>query len=125
MTDKTLPIELVDTFYQDTYQDYTYGSLISFKKGTPVNVPADIAEKLLRHPDVYAKAKKAVEDAVIPPKPKPMEDTTELKDAIAKMTATDLIELADNRYKTKLNRNLGTENIRQEVNRLVDMFGAV
>jgi hypothetical protein len=125
MTEKTVPIQLVESFYADTYQDYTYGSQIEFIKGKPVNVPAAIAEKLLRHADVYEKAKSAKEDAIIPEKPKPFEDTTEIRDVIERMTAAELIQFAEEKYKTKLNRNLGTDNIRAECIRLVDLMGIV
>ena len=76
--------------HRETYTDGAYGSRIAFTKGQSVLVPADLAAKLLRHPDVYTHGedKKAVVVEVQEQKTE-NEDSQAIRDRIARLSSLD------------------------------------
>lgn len=111
---------------RETYIDGTYGSRIAFTKGQSVLVPADLAAKMLRHPDVYAKgdAKKA-EVVEVQEQPVVDEDSQAIRDRIAVMDKTALESFVKTTYRMDIDKRKSVESLRQQAINLVDQYGAV
>jgi len=108
-----------------TYTEGTYGSRIVFAQGQTVLVPADLAAKLLRHPDVYAKgdAKKA-EVVEVQEQTLVDEDSQAIRDRIAAMDKTALESFVKTTYRMDIDKRKSVESLRQQAINLVDQYGA-
>lgn len=109
------------------YRDGAYGSGIVFQQGETKLVPADLAAKLLRHPDVYVPG---VEAGAVPVELKePVkqtqdESTQDLRDTIAFMDKDALETFAKTNFKIDLDKRKSVNALRQHVTQLVDQYGA-
>ncbi len=112
------------------YVDGTYGTRISFVQGETKLVPADKAELMLRHADVYERGEET-KDMPKPAKNKKGQkkqtdeevQLQEMRDAISIMEKDALREFAKTRYSIELKGNKKVETFRQEVLGLVDQYG--
>lgn len=112
------------------YTEGTYGSGIVFKQGQTVSVPDDLALKLLKHPDVYAKgdAKQAVEVPIEFPEVKQLAEEAalqDMRDLIAAMPKETVLETAERDYGRKLDKRKNEDNLRAELIQLIDQYGLV
>lgn len=112
------------------YLEGTYGSNIRFLAGQTVSVPNDLALKLLRHPDVYAKGdlKQAVEVPIERPEVKQLAEETalqDMRDLIASMPKDTVLETAERDYGRKLDKRKNEDNLRAELIQLIDQYGLV
>lgn len=111
--------------HRETYTDGAYGSRIVFTKGQSVLVPADLAAKLLRHPDVYTQGenKKAVVVEVQEQKTE-NEDSQAIRDRIAVMDKTALESFVKTTFRIDIDKRKGVEALRQQAIGLIDQYGA-
>ena len=116
---------------RESYTEGTYGSNIVFTKGETVLVDAELAEKLLRHPDCYVRGEEVDAPSAVIPKRNPhteLEDTEaaqEARDLIANMDKPALIEYAKVNYRMDLDGRKSVASLRTEVIQLVDLSGVV
>lgn len=135
---------------KETYTDHLYGTGLSFTKGQERAMPADIARKFLRHPDMFEEGSaKAVADAPAQPdkvEDKDEDDTTrqlaaakkledenrekenrilDLKQQINIMTKDSLAEYAMTNYKQNLDKRKSVAELRQAVTGMIDQYGVV
>lgn len=110
---------------RETYIDGTYGSRIAFTQGQSVLVPADLAAKMLRHPDVYTQgdAKKA-EVVEVQEQTLVDEDSQAIRDRIAAMDKTALESFVKTTYRMDIDKRKSVESLRQQAINLVDQYGA-
>lgn len=134
-----------------TYTDHLYGTGLSFAQGQERAMPADIARKFLRHPDMFEEGSaKAVADA--PAQSGNVEDKEEdddtarrlaeakkledeqrdkenrildLKQQINIMTKDSLAEYAMTNYQQNLDKRKSVAELRQAVTGMIDQFGVV
>lgn len=109
------------------YREGAYGSGIVFQQGETKLVPADLAAKLLRHPDVYAPGVEAGAQTVelkAPAKQTQDESTQDLRDTIAFMDKDALEVFAKTNFKIDLDKRKSVASLRQHVTQLVDQYGA-
>lgn len=111
---------------RETYIDGAYNSGTQFVRGVSQPVPAALAAKLLRHPDVYVPGDVIPLPSVAPDAPKP--DNTEnenqdMRDAIAAMDKDALITYAKTHFNHTLGKNNSVETLRSKVTGLFDQFG--
>jgi hypothetical protein len=112
------------------YLEGTYGSSIRFLAGQTVSVPDDLALKLLRHPDVYAKGdlKQAVDVPIERPEVEQLAKETalqDMRDLIKAMPKDIVLETAERDYGRKLDKRKNEENLRAELVQLIDQYGLV
>lgn len=126
------------------FVELNYGSGLSFEPGQTRVVPHELAERLLRHADVFSKGEDG--DATVTEKPESGDGTQEQIDAAAKEKAAkdaelsqrqDLVDqinqmgkdalkdFANVKYGQALPKTLSVENMRIKVVGLIDQFGAV
>lgn len=134
------------------WSDRLYNTGLSFVADQVRNLPEHIANQLLRHPDIFARAK-VVDPVAATPAPAPAaakavkkDDTEELlakgkKDQAAKhdqqveiqavydqidrMDKDGLIQFASTRYQQPLSKQAKVETLRAKVRGFVDQFGVV
>lgn len=110
-----------------TYTEGTYGSRIEFAQGQTVLVPADLAAKLLRHPDVYQTGETTQAVAVEVPDGKQEEEqqneVQNVRDQIAIMDKEALKSFAKTTFRVDLDSRKGINALREQVTGLVDQFG--
>lgn len=115
------------------YREGTYGSGIVFTKGETKLVPSDLANKLLRHADVYVAGtvSKGVEVASMPDAVKKTDEQNEeeimqsLRDSIQTMDKDALETYARTQFKIDIDKRRGLDKLRQQVTQLIDQYGAV
>lgn len=134
---------------KETYTDHLYGTGLSFTKGQERAMPADIARKFLRHPDMFEEgsAKAVAEAQAEPDKVDDQDDDTarqlaeakkredeqrdkenrilDLKQQINIMTKDSLAEYAMTNYKQNLDKRKPVAELRQAVTGMIDQFGVV
>ena len=114
--------------HRPTYREGCYGSGIVFTKDGVVNVDDDaLANKLLRHPDVYVKADAAAEAEPVSVQ-KPESDATEdaaqdTRDAIMAMDKAALSSYAKTHFSVDVDQRKSVGNLRTQVVGLFDQFG--
>ena len=111
---------------RETYVEGAYNSGLEFVKGVSRPVPAALAAKLLRHPDVYVAGDVIPLPAVAPEPSKPQDsddDNQDMRDSIAIMDEAALIAYAKTHYNVTLNKNMRVENMRAKVTGLFDQYG--
>lgn len=111
---------------RENYTEGTYGSRIEFKQGQSVLVPVELANKLLRHPDVYVPGneKKAEVVEIVQKDTNEPDEVQNVRDQIASMDKVGLESFAKVNFNIDLDKRKGVENLRQQVIGLVDQFGA-
>lgn len=112
------------------YKDGLYGSGITWKKGEVIEVPNEIAEKLLNHPDVWIKADGRSKIASVAELPVKEEEATEdevqlAKDSLKLMDAESLRAYAQTNFAgIKISKSITKpETLRAKVENLIDQFG--
>ena len=102
-----------------------------WKSGDVKDVPEDIAAKLLRHPDVFRRAKNGAEptEKVEPPQSAALEDIEaarmqDIRYQVGNMTEKQaVIDFAQANFGRKLSSKLGLEKLKLEAVRLIDLYG--
>lgn len=139
---------------REFWSDRLYGTGLVFKAKQKRALPAPIARKLLRHVDLFnevesdagKEADKAPKDDAPKNKQASVDDTqqlldeqaaknkdkeaeqnelTALYDTVNTMDKDQLKEFAQTHYQQKINRSKSVENLRIEVNGMIDRFGVV
>lgn len=111
---------------RERYVDGCYGSRIEFQQGQTLLVPADIAAKMLRHPDVYVPgAEKGADVAVVDESKanKEPEEIQELRDQIANMDKPALKLFAKERFRMDIDSRKSLGDLRGQVTGLLDQYG--
>lgn len=114
--------------HRPTYREGCYGSGIVFAKDGVINVEDDaLANKLLRHPDVYVKADVAAEAApvVVPKAPtNDQEDAAQdTRDSIMAMDKAALASYAKTHFSVEVDQRKSVGSLRTQVVGLFDQFG--
>lgn len=106
------------------YTDGAYGSYIEFSRGQSLALPADLAKKLLRHPDQYAPGDSGAIKA--DPKTTQKEDLEEhdqqVRDSIAILDKDALIDFAQLHFHAKVERS-DVYDMRAKVTGMFEQFG--
>jgi hypothetical protein len=113
---------------RDTYTDGAYQSHITWNRGETKPVPADIAAKLLQHPDQYQLGDPITTE--LPPVPVKKADDTEerlqdVRDSIQAMTKAGLMSFTQTNYRIKMDKNQPIASMRAQAIQLVDQFGVI
>ena len=111
---------------RETYIDGAYNSGTQFERGVSRPIPAALAAKLLRHPDVYVPGDAIPLPSVAPDAPKQdntEDDNQDIRDAIATMGKDALITYAKTHFNQNLGKNNSVETLRSKVTGLFDQFG--
>lgn len=147
---QALNVAVTYTGKDDPFKDRIYRSGLTFTPGQTREVPVTLAERFLRHKDVFqradvakvapAKAAKAAPDVV----QKPVDDTTELLDQAQKdqdqqreldegrfalmgqieaMDRKAVIEWAQDHYKQKIPGNVSVAAARDMAKGFIDQYG--
>lgn len=113
--------------HRPTYREGCYGSGIEFVQGESVAIEDDIlAAKLLRHPDVYAKADDEPTNVIAktPPAETDVEDAAQdARDAIMAMPKIALTAYAKTHFSASLDQTKKVGELRMQVVGLYDQFG--
>ena len=104
-----------------------YGTRVVFKPGESILMPDDVAQKLLKHPDVYAPGNVLEANAVdIKPVVSSDDDTQDLRDSVLNLDSYEALNnIAANDYGQKLDKRKSIATLRTEVISMIDRFGAV
>jgi hypothetical protein len=138
MTDTTQAVKY--TGRETPFVDRNYGSGLSFAPGQIRTIPSDLAEKLLRHADVFEAAASALpkkasqaddtDEVLVQAEAKKLEDTAtqnRLQDLFDQVNAMDkdaLAEFALVNYRHNLDKRLSAPKLREQAVALIDQFGA-
>jgi hypothetical protein len=131
----------------DPFKDRIYRSGLTFIPGQTRQVPATLAQRFLRHSDVFvegaAAKQKTAEKPMTDPAP-PVDDTKELLDkqvqeqddqrlnedarfalidSIDSMDKKAVLEWAEVNYKQKMQGNLGVAKLREMAKGFIDQYG--
>lgn len=111
-----------------TYREGAYGSGIIFTKGETINVEDDIlANKLLRHPDVYVRGDANTAGEVSASKAKDVESEADplqdARDAIAAMNKDALEVYAKTHFGVDLDKRKSVDSLRAQTTSLLDQYG--
>lgn len=114
--------------HRATYREGTYGSGIVFAQGETINIEDDaLANKLLRHSDVYVRgeAKKAAEMNTskakdVDAEADPLQDA---RDAIATMNKDALETYAKTHFGVDLDKRKSVDSLRAQTTGLLDQYG--
>lgn len=107
------------------YLDGTYGTRIVFVQGESRMVPADVAKKMLRHPDVYELGEDGAPVATLPPVKDKEEDVQDMRDALAHMDKDALTTYAHTHFQLKLDKRKDVGALRTQVTQLIDQYGVI
>lgn len=139
--------ETIDVTYvgpDDPFVDRMYRSGLTFTNGQSRPVPPVLAERFLRHSDVFKRTEElgaAPKKAAEVPKDdtqdllnqaKKQDDSQRLQeearfaliDQLDSMDKKALIDWADRNYKQKIPGNLGLEKVRERAKGFLDQYGA-
>jgi len=121
-----IPIRYIG--YRKRYRDGAYGSGIEFEQGQTVCVPAELARKLLRHPDVYVRGEEASADCVAKVTAaivtnRAEEDSAEMLEAIDTMDEETLKQFAWTHFNIKTDKRRNPEKLRQTLRMKIEQFG--
>lgn len=114
--------------HRPTYREGAYGSGIVFTKDETINVEDDtLANKLLRHHDVYVRgeAKKSAETNSSKAKDVDAEadPTQDARDAIATMNKDALETYAKTHFGVDLDKRKSIDSLRAQTTGLLDQYG--
>lgn len=123
---------------RDEWTDRTYATGLHFSKDQVIAVPAHVAGKLLKHSDMFVvdggKDTAVKEDTLqVLDEAKDQSDTKEKTEdltyvtlnEVSKMSRDGLVQFAMERYQVKLNGRGKAEDLRAEVERLVNQYGVL
>lgn len=109
------------------YREACYGSGIEFEKDQTLLVPSDLANKLLRHPDVYRLGIEPEAKPAIIPKPNPDRvsdpEIENVRDTVKTMDHDALSEFSMTHYRIRIHPKQSVENARRKVLQLIDLYG--
>lgn len=114
------------------YRENLYGTGLVFEQGQVASVDDAVAAKMIRHKDQYVLADKEypVADVVIAPvvesdkaEDKVEEEAQNMRDSIAVMDKQALETFAKTHFNVDLDKRKGVDNLRTQVNGLVDQYG--
>lgn len=111
---------------RERYVDGAFGSRIEFQQGQTLMVPADLAAKMLKHPDVYVPgATKGADVAVVDESKanQEPEEIQELRDQIANMDKAALKQFAKERFRMDIDGRKPLGDLRGQVTGLLDQYG--
>lgn len=113
--------------HRATYREGAYGSGIVFAHGQTVNVEDDVlANKLLRHKDVYVLGEEGNVAEFVSPKQDQSEDEDKLqqqRDSVALMDKEALESFAKTTFRVDIDRRKSVDNLRAQVIGLIDQYG--
>lgn len=119
--------------HRPVYRDGACGSGLTFERGQTIAVPAQFAQKMLKHPAVYVRAEGdmaesalVIESRVPTDKEKNAEQFNreqDMRDSIGQMDKDALKVFAMTHWNVKLNGQKSAENLRAEVIQNFDRFG--
>lgn len=122
---------------KDGFADRLYGTGLTFEKGQVRHIPAAIARKMLKHPDVYEQVGSAVaiEDDTAKILSGVEEAANKLQDeqnlvadvlmSVSRMDEAALRQFAETKYGQKLNARMRLDTMVARVSEMVEMFGVV
>lgn len=130
---------------EDPFKDRIYRSGLTFTPGQTRLVPLALAQRFLRHSDVFTPGGESEKQAAAPKKAEqPVDNTAQLLDESKKtedeqrqqedvrfalldqldsMDKKGLIDWAETHYKQKVPGNLGEAKVRERVKGFVDQYG--
>lgn len=133
------PGEIAITYIhaRENYTDYQYGTGLTFAKGQTRILPGELAQKFLRHADLFAlgdsadvgsddtgdklansgKGKDEQRDEV--------SRLQDLRDQVMLMKKADLQEYAQNNYRIPMSDKVSVAEMRTQVIGLIDQYGAI
>lgn len=133
---KTINIQYIGV--RDEWLDHTYGTGLHFTKGQVRALPVIVANKLLRHPDIFQQAEDLEsqddEETLIlidEAQDKAAEEEAskqrhyDILHEVSKMSRDGLVQFAAERYQVKLNGRGKADDLREEVNQLINQYGFV
>lgn len=136
---RLMPGEIAVTYIhaRENYTDYQYGTGLTFVKGQTRSLPGELAQKFLRHADLFAlgdsadvgsddtgdklansgKGKDEQRDEV--------SRLQDLRDQVMLMKKADLQEYAQNNYRIPISDKVSVAEMRTQVIGLIDQYGAI
>ncbi len=122
-----------------TFEDRVYGTGLTFSQGQTRALPAIIASRFLRHPDVFAEgsgeeqaeqaddtaAQLARLDQEQGKQHKELNELQDLRDSVQQMTKAGLEDFARTKYRQELDKRKNLSELRAQVLGFIDRFGAV
>lgn len=133
---KTINVQYVGV--REEWLDHTYSTGLHFTKGQVRSIPVVIANKLLRHADIFQQAEdlhsQDDEETLIlidQAQDKAAEEEAskqrhyDILHEVSKMSRNGLVQFAAERYQVKLNGRGKADDLREEVNQLVNQYGVV
>lgn len=145
MTAQQQDISVTYTGREDPFKDRIYRSGLTFTPGQTRIVPSALAQRFLRHTDVFQPAGESEKQAAAPKQAEhPVDDTAQLLnqskktedeqrqqedvrfallDQLDSMDKKGLINWAETQYKQKVPGNLGEAKVRERVKGFVDQYG--
>ncbi len=128
-TDGATPVKYVGR--RASYMENAYGSKLVFTTGETKLVPAELAAKLLMHPDVYVLGDVTtspgfvLEEAASKPSTEQDQEGTlqDIRDAINIMDKDALEQFARFHFKVDIDKRRSATHLRQLVTQMVDQYG--
>lgn len=128
-TDGATPIQYIGR--RESYVENAYGSKLVFTTGETKLVPAELASKLLMHPDVYvlgdvvSSPGMVLEPVDIPKSTDrtPEEVLQDIRDSINIMDKESLESFARFHFKVDIDKRRSATHLRQLVTQMVDQYG--
>lgn len=134
MNETLIPIRFIGR--REVWREIRYGSGLAFTKNQVRSVPERLAERLLRHVDLFELADKAApEDDTMEQldaakqeaaKQKALEEQRQsVVDRVMVMDKQALEDFAKTHYQQDLDKRRSVETLRQQVVSFIDQFGVV
>jgi hypothetical protein len=134
-----MPGEIAVTYIhaRESYTDYTYGTGLTFTKGQTRSLPGELAQKFLRHADLFALGdacdvgaddthdKLAGANSGKNEQRDEVSRLQDLRDQVNIMNKTELQAYATNNYRMPLPPRASVAEMRTSVIGLIDQYGAV
>jgi hypothetical protein len=118
-----------------TWEDAIYGSWLVFEKGQSRNVPSHLANKFLRHYDIFEKSDESVDDdtALIleqsldkeKQRDEVLEQLLETQMRIEQMDKDSVHDYVLHNYREKMDKRQSIEKMREHAIMLINQFGVV
>ncbi len=118
------PIKYIGKRAKNT--DATYGTNLTWQAGETLLVPAESANRMLAHKDVYEHGEASADHQVMAVTVKAEsedEKTQEVRDSIASWEKPALASYALNNFNVKVDKRQPIDALRAQVTQLVDQFG--
>jgi len=124
-----------------TFEDRVYGTGLTFSQGQTRALPAIIASRFLRHPDVFTEGSGEADRDLVPSddtsehlarleqeqskQHKELNELQDLRDSVQQMTKAGLEEFARTKFRQELDKRKNLPELRAQVLGFIDQFGAV